>query len=85
MERLGARNEIIGAFAGIEYHNARTHLGAGDTLLLYTDGITETPHRTGSLYGLDRLQARLGYTASRPLDALCAALLVAIQAWCANE
>lgn len=85
VERLGTRNEIVGAFAGIEYHNAHTQIGKGETLLLYTDGITEAPDHHGSLYGLERLQAQLQNAAAQPLDSLCATLRDEVMAWCANE
>ena len=33
----------------------RSHTGPGDTLLLYTDGITEAANHQGTLWGEDRL------------------------------
>lgn len=41
--------------ADTDYREARTALSPGDTLILYTDGITEARNRTGELYGTDRL------------------------------
>ena len=55
---------LIGALSQAQFASARTQLSPGDTLLLYTDGLTEA--RTGpdrELYGEDALQA---FTAGQP-------------------
>ncbi|MFD6277895.1 PP2C family protein-serine/threonine phosphatase [Streptomyces sp. NPDC060209] len=55
---------LIGALPQAEFTPARTQLFPGDTLLLYTDGLTEA--RTGAdreLYGDDALRA---FTAAQP-------------------
>jgi sigma-B regulation protein RsbU (phosphoserine phosphatase) len=49
---------LIGVLPGVQFTAARTQLFPGDTLLLYTDGLTEA--RTGperELYGEDALRA----------------------------
>ncbi|GHE89264.1 PP2C family protein-serine/threonine phosphatase [Streptomyces fumanus] len=49
---------LVGAFPTASFTTVRTTLGPGDTLLLYTDGLTEA--RTGSkddLYGYDALRS----------------------------
>jgi len=38
-----------------EFPESRVQLTPGDTLLLYTDGITEAVNETGEMYGRDRL------------------------------
>ena len=38
-----------------EFSQGEVRLGAGDTLLLYTDGITEAVNPSGEMYGRDRL------------------------------
>ncbi|MFD3517635.1 PP2C family protein-serine/threonine phosphatase [Streptomyces sp. NPDC058657] len=55
---------LLGVLPGAEFVAARTRLLPGDTMLLYTDGLTEA--RTGpqrDLYGEDALRA---FAASRP-------------------
>jgi len=37
-------------------YQAETELGAGDRMLLYTDGITETFNSEGDEYGYERLK-----------------------------
>ncbi|MEU6171865.1 PP2C family protein-serine/threonine phosphatase [Streptantibioticus parmotrematis] len=43
---------LLGAVAGIGYHVDTTELRAGDQLLLYTDGVSETRDRSGDFYPL---------------------------------
>ena len=45
----------LGMFPGFEFKSSRLQLGTGDTLILYTDGITEAQDSVGELYGEDRL------------------------------
>ncbi|WP_339136024.1 SpoIIE family protein phosphatase [Streptomyces sp. f51] len=55
---------LVGVLPGAQFETARTRLFPGDTLLLYTDGLTEA--RTGpdrELYGEDALRA---FTAAQP-------------------
>jgi phosphoserine phosphatase RsbU/P len=50
------RGRLIGAYPGLTYPTDTVRLGPGDTLLLYTDGLTEA--RTGNgWYGADALVA----------------------------
>ncbi|WP_329302660.1 SpoIIE family protein phosphatase [Streptomyces sp. NBC_00659] len=55
---------LVGVLPGAQFETARTQLFPGDTLLLYTDGLTEA--RTGpdrELYGEDALRA---FTTAQP-------------------
>jgi sigma-B regulation protein RsbU (phosphoserine phosphatase) len=45
----------LGVDAECEFTVSNTTLKSGDTLLLYTDGITEASSPNGDMYGLDRL------------------------------
>ena len=40
---------------GVRYEESTAHLEAGDTLILYTDGIIESFNREAQMFGLDRL------------------------------
>ncbi|MCL5291307.1 MAG: SpoIIE family protein phosphatase [Actinobacteria bacterium] len=51
---LLARSPVIGAFAGLKYVDDETILEKGDTLVLYTDGVTEAKCE-GDLFGEERL------------------------------
>jgi PAS domain S-box-containing protein len=54
--------------------DAVTVLPPRSTLLLYTDGLVETPHRSID-HGLDRLRRHAAALAHRPLDSFCDSLL----------
>jgi serine phosphatase RsbU (regulator of sigma subunit) len=44
---------LLGAVERPELHETVERLGAGDTLLLYTDGLVEARNRGGVMFGLD--------------------------------
>ena len=46
----------LGAVPGITYGEKETVLAPGDSLLLYTDGVTEAMNSAGGLFGTTRLQ-----------------------------
>ena len=49
------RAMALGAFPNAKYTGKTARLQPGDTLILYTDGVTEAMDPAGSLYGADRL------------------------------
>ncbi len=55
---LKATGLPVGIFSTGEYSAQKLHLDRGDSLLLYTDGLTEAQDRTNAEYGAERL-ARL--------------------------
>lgn len=66
----------LGVLPGMNYSDKQAQLQPGDTLLLYTDGITEAFNNQGHAYGEARLQAWLadsqGEAAAEKLDSLVA-------------
>ena len=56
VERLAAGGLPLGPFPNARYTADLTRIDAGDTLVIYTDGITEA-HGTGEAeFGIDRLE-----------------------------
>lgn len=47
--------------AGLTYRTNDLDLGAGDTIYLYTDGVTEAMDGSGELFGVDRLRRALEF------------------------
>ena len=64
----------LGLYEGENWREEETTLDAGDTLILYTDGVTDAENAEGTFFGherlLDRAQAHAGSPASALQDAL---------------
>ena len=72
---LDSTSVPIGLFCAREYPTRQSCLDPGDSLLLYTDGITEAVGRDGSDYGADRLGAvALAHAGSPPAEIVSACL-----------
>lgn len=52
-------NLVLGALEGIPYKRNKMTLQSGDTLVMYTDGVTEAENVEKELYGEPRLEAEL--------------------------
>ena len=57
----------LGLVPGLEYEQQTAELAPGDTLFLYTDGVTEAMNGDSEEFGMDRLQAV--FAATPPEDA----------------
>ena len=55
-------NLPLGVMADYPYEEQITHLAVGDTLFLYTDGLTEAEDSNHALFGLERITERLQTT-----------------------
>jgi catechol 2,3-dioxygenase-like lactoylglutathione lyase family enzyme len=55
IERLDPTSTVIGLFEEWSCSIQESCLGLGDTLVLYTDGVTESPNSAGEEFGDDRL------------------------------
>jgi len=67
----------LGIDADVEFEERREPLKAGDTLVLYTDGITEARNNADNLFETDRLDQVLKQTCGSPqkvLDAILASV-----------
>lgn len=65
----------LGVADGLEYSQHETWLTAGSTLVLYTDGVTETFNTVGEAFGETRLAAQLAHTHNMPVRPLLDALV----------
>ncbi len=64
---LGETGTLLGAFAHVQLSQTEHELHPGDTLLLYTDGVTETRGASG-LFGEDRLMSTARACPANPPD-----------------
>ena len=69
-----ATGTIVGMLENQKYTNAELRLAAGETLLLYTDGIPEARSASGEFYGEGRIRAFCEEHAGDPPEILCNAL-----------
>ena len=60
----------LGIDASLAFTEASLQPGRGDTLLLYTDGITEARGREGEWFGIERLERALQSAGRRPSQAI---------------
>ncbi len=52
-------NGIVGVVKGLEFKGAETHLDAGDTIIMYTDGVNEAINSQEEEYGDARMEETL--------------------------
>jgi sigma-B regulation protein RsbU (phosphoserine phosphatase) len=75
LETLDSTATMLGAFDRWNCTEAATTLNPGDTLLLYSDGVTEAGADSGDEYGEDRLIHTLRVNQSQPAEALVQAIV----------
>jgi sigma-B regulation protein RsbU (phosphoserine phosphatase) len=63
----------VGAFYSTDFASLRVALAPGDTLVLYTDGLTEARDESGREYGEERLDTVLRHCGQAPAAELIAA------------
>jgi sigma-B regulation protein RsbU (phosphoserine phosphatase) len=56
LEQLERGETALGVLGGIQFREHPNSLAAGDTMILYTDGITEALSAEGAFYGEERLR-----------------------------
>jgi serine phosphatase RsbU (regulator of sigma subunit) len=57
LEPVGQPGTLLGVISEIELSTAELELVPGDTLVFYTDGVTEARMRNGSMFGIEGLTA----------------------------
>jgi serine phosphatase RsbU (regulator of sigma subunit) len=73
---LGAMKDVSGAMLDTDLH-----LEAGDTMVLYTDGMTEARNAKRQQYGLDRLCEELHRMRGAPVKEIRDRLLESVTSW----
>ncbi|HYK90319.1 MAG TPA: PP2C family protein-serine/threonine phosphatase [Acidobacteriota bacterium] len=75
----------LGVMPGTVYETGDVLMGAGDLLVLYSDGITEAGLSAGEEYGVARLGALLASVKDRPLQEIQSSVLRAVRAWSGKD
>jgi len=79
IEQLGSTATMLGAFARWDCTEAETELRPGDTLLLYSDGVTEAGADMGEDFGEERLVHALRVNQRQPAQPLVEAIVHDVQ------
>jgi len=85
VERLEATSTVIGLFPEWECETRRLVLAPGDTLAIYTDGITESFDPRGDMFGEPRLVEALRRHRGLPVQALMQAIVSDVQRFSPQE
>jgi len=85
LERLPSTSIPLGIERRFSLPESTTHLGAGDRLFLFTDGITEAFNAGDEEYGETRLTEFLKTRGGLPEDQLLQSLIADVLSFCGNE
>jgi PAS domain S-box-containing protein len=80
-ETVGIPGPLLGAFDGGSWEERHLVVGVGDSLVFYTDGVTDTRGEDGELFGQDRLSALLDGTAALDADEVASRIDEALRAF----
>lgn len=70
---------MLGAIEDSKYRTRETHLRSGDKLVLYTDGVTESPDSGGELYAGSRLMDAVNLRPSLSAEELAGEILCSVK------
>jgi len=76
---------LLGAMPQMIYDERALKIGAGDTLFIYTDGLTDRRSDSGEFYSIDRVARLLEKTSDGELNAAYDAILSDVTGFSANE
>jgi serine phosphatase RsbU (regulator of sigma subunit) len=85
LERLDSTCMVLGLFKEWDCSFGNCQLCAGDTLVVYTDGITESPNAGGEEFGDQRLIEALQRHATLPSQRLLSAIVAEVQLFSPQE
>jgi PAS domain S-box-containing protein len=74
VEEVGHPGPLLGAFPGVSWAEQSLELQPGDTLVLYTDGVTDGLGEGRERFGIERLRATLAALASATAQEVIAGL-----------
>jgi sigma-B regulation protein RsbU (phosphoserine phosphatase) len=80
VERLGTTATVLGAFRDWDCEERSVQLAPGDTLVAYSDGVSEAGIESDEEFGEARVLEILHGCQGQPVDAVIGALIEAAQA-----
>lgn len=81
VERLTTGGIVVGAFPSVVFEEGRTTLGAGDLLVLFSDGVTEAQSATGEEYGEGKFASFVAARRDDTASSLRRAIFEEIDRW----
>jgi len=78
-ERLEVGGTLVGAFPDAVYEQAERQLEAGDTIVLFSDGIVEAMNVEGEEFGEARIRDTIAPHAREPVETILDRLLSALE------
>lgn len=84
IEELSTGGMIIGMFPQLGYEEASLELGPGDTLMLFSDGVSEAHNPAEEEFGDERLKDLLRSAAHLPIPEMSAEILGQLKEWMAD-
>lgn len=78
---VGRHGSLLGALHKVEWTETTCVLEPGETLVAFTDGVTDALGRNGERFGVQRLQDQLVQTAEQPPELVCRAIAESLAAF----
>ena len=85
MERPDRGGLVLGAFVTARYEEEAIALETGDTLVLFSDGVTDAENPVGDQYGEERLLEALAGSDRRSPDEILDRVLASVRAFAAEQ
>lgn len=85
MERPDRGGLVLGAFDTARYEEEAIALETGDTLVLFSDGVTDAENPAGDQYGEERLLEALAGSERRAADEILDRVLASVRAFAAEQ
>jgi sigma-B regulation protein RsbU (phosphoserine phosphatase) len=85
VRELSARGIILGQFEEVDLEEEAVEFSPGDTMILYTDGVTEAINADEQPFGEDRLKAILASNASARAGEIVTAIADAVHSFAESE
>jgi serine phosphatase RsbU (regulator of sigma subunit)/pSer/pThr/pTyr-binding forkhead associated (FHA) protein len=83
-QRLAGGGTVLGVFDGARYESVTVQLQRGDTVVVFSDGVSEARNPQGEEFGDDRICSTLAPLAGLPVQAILDALLAAVRDFAAT-
>jgi len=84
-EQAGEFGPLLGAFDEVDWQDRHVELPPGDTLVFFTDGVTDALRDDGERYGLERLRGALARCGEDTAAQVVATVTAAVEAFQAGE